>query len=218
MHTCPVDGVEVAAVHGEFLPAAHGDLRHVGHEVVGDALGVLADHARGVRAHRVEVPQEGAAPVRVGGADVLDDLLHEVLGLAVGVGAVAGGVLLVHGQVLGLAVHRGGGGEHNLLHPELHHHLHQVGATRHVVPVVLEGHGAGLPDGLEGGEVDDAVDPVAALVGLGEDLSEGVLVRDVRLVEGHRLAGQVLHPQDGLWMHGSCKVNTCSNDNAGAHL
>ena len=90
-------------------------------------------------AHRVEVPQQGAAPVRVCGGHVLDDLLHEELGLAVGIGAVPGRVLLVHGKVLRLAVHGGGGAEHDLRHPELHHDLHQVGGARHVVPVVLEG-------------------------------------------------------------------------------
>ena len=38
---------------------------------------------------------------------VLDYLLNEVLGLAVGVGAAAHGVLLVDGEVLRVSVHRG---------------------------------------------------------------------------------------------------------------
>lgn len=38
---------------------------------------------------------------------VLDHLLDEVLGLAVGVGAGAYRVLLVYGKVLGVSVHRG---------------------------------------------------------------------------------------------------------------
>ena len=119
---------------------------------------------------RIEISEESAAPVRVGRRDVLDDLLHEVLRLPVGVGAVPCLVLLVHRQILRLAVHRGAGAEDDLLDIELHHDLHQVGAARDVVAVVLERDSAGLSHGLQGREVDDTVDVLSGCLRLGKHL------------------------------------------------
>ena len=66
-------------------------------------------------------------------------------------------MVFIDRQVLRLAVHGGAGAVHDLLHIELHHDLHQVGAARHVVPVVLERDGTGLSDCFQGSEVNDAV-------------------------------------------------------------
>ena len=54
---------------------------------------------------------------------VLDHLLDEELGLAVGVGAAAHWVLLVDGQVLGVPVHRGRAAEDQIAHSVSLHHL-----------------------------------------------------------------------------------------------
>ena len=64
-HTC----------RSHLVAPAHGHLGHVGHEVVGCPLRVLADHAARVRPHRVEIPQQRAAPVRVGRRHVLSTQL-----------------------------------------------------------------------------------------------------------------------------------------------
>lgn len=54
---------------------------------------------------------------------VLDHLLDEVLGLAVGVGAAAHRVLLVDGQMLGVSIHCGGAAEDQIVHLVSLHHL-----------------------------------------------------------------------------------------------
>ena len=77
-------GRVVVAVDGESLAATDGDLLNVGHEVVRDALGVLADAAGRVRAHGVEVPQEHHLPIGLGVLKVGEDVLDEELGAAVG--------------------------------------------------------------------------------------------------------------------------------------
>lgn len=104
-------------------------------QVVGDALRVLSDQARGMSSDWIEITQQHRIPVLltqrhknetppyIWGVPinaflppdqyllsftvVLDHLLNEVLGLAVRVGAAAHGVLLVNGQVLGVSVHCG---------------------------------------------------------------------------------------------------------------
>ena len=52
----------VVAKNAQKLPFAYGHLRDEGHEVVGNAIGVLAHGAANVRAHRVEVAQDCYLP------------------------------------------------------------------------------------------------------------------------------------------------------------
>ena len=79
-------------------------------------------------------------------------------------------MVFIDGKVLRLAVHRGAGAEDDLFDIELHHDLHQVGAARDVVAVVLERDSAGLSHGLQGREVDDTVDVLSGCLRLGKHL------------------------------------------------
>ncbi len=63
---------------------------------------------------------------RVGCAHVLHDLLHEILGLPIGVGSLSCGVILIEQQILGIPINGGRGGEHNLLDAALHHDLKHI--------------------------------------------------------------------------------------------
>ena len=78
-HLCGVVGSE----DREVLALSNRHLLDVRHEVVGDALGALADGARLVRANRVEVAQEDDVPFLVGVVQVTEDLLDKELGATV---------------------------------------------------------------------------------------------------------------------------------------
>ena len=78
----------------DLFQLAHSHLGDVGHEVVGDAVGVLADEAGLVGADGVEVAQQSHIQGGVRLADIGEDALGHGLGGAVGVG---GGT---HGEVL----------------------------------------------------------------------------------------------------------------------
>jgi hypothetical protein len=79
------------------LPRGHA--RQVGHEVVGQAPGVVADEARGVRADGVEVAQAQHPQGRVGGACIIgQDFFDVEFAAPIGVGG-GGGVLFVQRQV-----------------------------------------------------------------------------------------------------------------------
>ena len=111
----------VVAEDVQLLQLADGDLGDVGHEVVGDVVGVLADEAALVGADGVEVAQQRDVQARVGLAVVHQDALDEELGGAVGVGGAAGREVLADGHGGGVAVHGGGGGEHEVLHAVVAH-------------------------------------------------------------------------------------------------
>ncbi len=89
-----------------------------------------------MRANRVEVSHNHATPLLIRGTNVPDQLLDDVLGLGIGVGAVADTVLLVHGQVLWVTIHSGGGGEDNLLDITFVHGLDKVDAANDIVVIV----------------------------------------------------------------------------------
>ena len=69
-----------------MLALAQGHLRDVGHEVVGDAVGRFAQQAAFVRAHRVEVTQDGNAPTWVSRVQLAQRVFAHELGAAIGVG------------------------------------------------------------------------------------------------------------------------------------
>ena len=58
-HAGAVRGGVVVAEHVQLFQRAHGHLGDVGHQVVGDAVGVLADEAALVGADGVEIAQQG---------------------------------------------------------------------------------------------------------------------------------------------------------------
>ena len=97
----------VIAEHADRSELADGDLRHIGHQVVGDALRVLADKAALVRADGVEVAQQHDVPLVVAHVKVGKHLLEHSFRLPIG---VRGGMLraiLGDGHELGLAIDRG---------------------------------------------------------------------------------------------------------------
>lgn len=85
-HTGAVRSGVVHAEDCEILAAADGDLGDVGHEVVGNARGVLAYATGGVGAARIEVTQDEDVPLWVGLVQVAQELLDEELGAAIRVG------------------------------------------------------------------------------------------------------------------------------------
>ena len=168
----------VVAEHADRSELANRDLRHIGHQVVGDALRVLADKAALVRTDRVEVAQQHDVPLVVAHVEVGEHLLKHGLRLAV---RIRGGMLralLGDRHELRLAIDGGARGEHDVLHAMIARDVAQDQRARDVVPVVLERLLHALPHRLETGEVDDCID-----VMLGEDGFHRIAVEHVRLVE-----------------------------------
>ena len=78
-HTGAVGCGVVVAKDLNGLELAHGNLRDIGHQVVGDALGILADQARRMGADGIEITEQHNVPLGVGGVNVHKDLLDHHL-------------------------------------------------------------------------------------------------------------------------------------------
>ncbi len=83
-HTGAVRGGIVVAKDVYLFQLAHGHLGDVGHQVVGDAVGVLADEAGLMGTNGVEVAQQGHVQAGVSLAHILQDALGKHLGRARG--------------------------------------------------------------------------------------------------------------------------------------
>ena len=180
----------VIAEDMDLFQLAHSHLGDVGHEVVGDAVGVLADEAGLVGADGVEVAQQSHVQGGVSLADIGEDALGESLGGAVGVGGGTHGEVLGDRHTGGVAVDGGGRAEHEVVAVVPAHHIQDDQRAVEVIVVVFDGLGHALANGLIGCELDDRRD-----VGtLGEDLLHILVFGHIGLIEAEVLAGDLLDP------------------------
>ncbi len=148
----------IVAKNMKLREFAGGDFHDVGHEVIWDTIGVLAEETGDVVTDGIEITKGDDIELGVGYAEVFQDFFNHVFGLAVGVGELdasgKGFDALLDTLV---AVNGGGGGENKLLHIVGLHRLEEVEGTGDVVVVVFERLFDGFGDGFEAGEVDDKI-------------------------------------------------------------
>ena len=191
--TGAVRGVVVVAEYGQLFPAAHCHLGDKGHQVVGDASGILADASALMGADGVEIPQQADAPVLVGKGDAGKDLLGHVLRPAVGVGAAAGTAVFPQGHPVVRGIDRRGGGEDQILAARFPHDLGEHQGGIQVVVIVRPGLADALAHGLQPREVDHAADFVFR-----ENPAHQVFIPHVSPVKAQGLAGDLPHPVQRL--------------------
>ena len=182
-HAGTVRGVVVVAEDGQPFAAADGDLRDVGHQIVGNAVRVFSDQAGFVRADGVKVAEQHDGKRRIGPAGTLQDLLDHELRPAVGIGAAAGLRRLIQWRRL-VAVDRGRGREDELMAVMLAHDLQNGQRGVQIVAVIEQRLFDRFTNSLEPRKVDDAGNVIVA-----EDLVHCRLVAAVSLDEGRTLAG-----------------------------
>ena len=187
-HARAVRRVIVVAEHGEERALADSDLRDIRHEIVRDAVRVFADLAAFVRADGIEVAQKHHAPVGVGHADILQDLLNDILRAAIGVGDLAGVIRLQKRRRIGHTVNGGGGAEDHALAARLCHHAAQRHRAADIVIIIFKRLLHRLADRFQTGEMNDSVDLVFR-----KNLAQPRLVADVALIERKIASAQLLH-------------------------
>ena len=137
-HAGTVMGVIVITEYTQFLAHSDGRLCNVGHEVVGDAVGILANQAALMCTDGVEVAEQHDVPFGICLLDVHEHLLQHGFGPAVRIGAHALGALLGDGDDGGITIHGGRGREDEILATMLAHHVAQYEYAVHIVLIVLQ--------------------------------------------------------------------------------
>ena len=178
-HSCAIGGVVVISKNSQFFTLAYGNLGDVGHQVIGDTVGILTYQAALVCADGVEVAEEYDVPLLVGTLEVHQDFFQHALGLSVGVGAMALGALLGDGDDGRIAIDGGGGGEDDVFASVLTELVEQDEGAVHVVLVIFQGFGNTLTDGFQTSKVDAGIELV-----LVHDGRQCRTVADIDFVEG----------------------------------
>ena len=176
-----------------FEPSQSG-LRDVGHQVVGNAVGVFANHAALVRADGVKVAQKHHRPFRVCLGHVAQNLLSHELRPAIGVDA-AQRRLFVHRHARVRAVDRRRGGKYKALHAMFLHGGNQGKHTVQIVAVIHQGLLAGFAHGFQPREVDDAIHTVFR-----KHTVKRRFVADVQFVKREALACNLAHAVQAFGM------------------
>ena len=157
----------------------------------------LADPSRGIGARHVEIAQRHVAQ-RIHRRHIAQHPFAHELGGAVGIDGTRRR-LFARIAVLGHAVHRRGGGKHELFHAVLETGLQQAAGRAGVVAVVLERQRHGFGHDGVGGEMHDGIDSV-----LRQQPRDQHMISDIadhQFAGGHRLAKalpQVIEDDDLL--------------------
>ena len=194
-HSCAIGGVVVVTKDAQLLTLAYGYLGDVGHQVIGDTVGILAYQAALVCADGVEIAEEYDVPLLVGTLEVHQDFFQHALGLSVGISTMPLGTLLGDGDDGGIAIDGSGGGEDDVLASVLTELVEQHEGTVHVVLVIFQGFGNALADGFQTGKVDAGIELV-----LVHDGGQCRTVADIDFVEGNFFADDGGHTYQGFFL------------------
>ena len=130
--------VVVVTEYLQLLTDTHSGLCHEGDEVHGHAIGQFANECRGMGADGVEVSQDDALDGSTRVDIVLDNLLVDLLRVAVRTHRLLDGSVLRHRQVLlrRLAIDGATGREDDALHVVLRHQFKQIDQRNEVIAIV----------------------------------------------------------------------------------
>ncbi len=126
----------IIAEHGKFIEFAYRHLCDVGHKIVGDIVGILANASAFMRTYRIKITEQGDVPVLSGGIYIAQNFLNKQLGPSIGIGG-GNREILSDWYLIRVAIDRSRRAEHNILHTVLAHNLAEVNGTGDVVMIVF---------------------------------------------------------------------------------
>ena len=184
-----VGGIIVTAEDGQLfqLPCSH--TANVRHQIVGDAVGIVAQQAGLMGTDGIKVAQQDGAEVRVCSAVVSQNPLDHHLGPAVRRRRLNGRHLLLVGMGIVGTVNGSRGREHQLLTARLFHDLQKCQSAVQIVSVILQRLPDTLAHCLKACKVDHGINFVVL-----EYLQQFLLVRTVDLIKSRNSTSNLTDP------------------------
>ena len=195
-HARAVGSRIIVAEDLDAFELARGNLRHIGKQVVRDALRVFADPAAFMRTDRVEVTQQHHIPLRIRTVQIGKDALEHGFGLAIRIGGLVLGTIFGDRNHLGVAIDGRAAREDDVLHIMVARYIEQYERTGNVVPIVFERLLGRFAHRFKACEVDDRIDVVRS-----EYLVERFAIEDIHLIERElfRLTRDLANATDSLF-------------------
>ena len=184
-----VGGIIVATKYGQLfqLPGSHTP--DVGHQVVGNTVGIVTQQAGCMGTDGVKVPQQNGTEVGMGGAVVGQDPLDHDFGPAIRRRRLdSRHLFLVRMGIIG-SIDSRGGRENQFLAASLLHDFQQSHGAVQIVAVILEGLPDTLTHSLKACKMDNSVDLVVL-----KYLPQFFFIGAVDLIEGRYTSGDLTDP------------------------
>ncbi len=193
-HSGSIMGIVIVSENAQLLKLPYRHLCDVGHQVVGNPVGILPYSAAPVSADGIKVPKQDHVPLLVRLLNIGKNLLQHGFGPSIRVGALTLGTFLRDGNESRVPVYRGAGGKDDVFHIMLSHHIYQSQRACNIVLIVLPGLAHGLSYGLQARKMDYCVDALPA-----KNFFQSLPVQDIRFIKGNLFTGYGLHPLQRLF-------------------
>ena len=149
--------VVIIAEYMDHFQLAGSDLGDIGQQVVGDALGILADETAHMGADGIEIAQQHHSPLIIRAPDIGQDALLHGFCLTVGIGRNALGALLGDRYKGRIAVHSRRRGKDQLLAAVISHDIAESQCGIQIVAIVFDRHAGGFTDSLIARKMDHGI-------------------------------------------------------------
>ncbi len=182
-HSCSIVGVIVISKHAQFSTLANGNLCDVRHQIVGNAVGVLAYLTTLMCTDGIEITQNDNIPFGICLLHIHQHLLQHGFGLTVRIGAMSFGALFRDGDNGRITIDRRTGREYDILATMAAHYVQENEGACHIVVIILQWLHTALAHSLQASEMNDSF-WFLCLKHLGKCLG----ITDISLVERNLLA------------------------------
>ena len=123
-HARAIRGIIIIAEYSQLWKLSHCHLSNVGHQIVGDSIGIFTNGTTLMSADRIKVAKQNHIPLAICLLDITEYLLQHGLRPAVGICALSFGALLRDGHKSRIAINSSAGRKYNVLNPVLSHHIY----------------------------------------------------------------------------------------------
>ncbi len=177
-HTGSVRRVIIIAPNIQVFAFSDRNLRNIRHQVVWNAVRILAHCAALMRADRVKIAQQTDRPSVVRGVQIFENALDHIFCSAVRVGYAAHFHILCKGRDIVHAVNGCGRGKNDLFASVIAHNVQQHQCAVNIVVKIFKRFMHAFSNCLKPGEMDHGID-----LFFFKDLVKPFFVSDIALIE-----------------------------------
>ena len=127
----------IVAKHTQLRPFADCNLRHIGHQIVGNAVGILADQAALVRTDRIKIPQKNHIPRRICFLHIRHDLFQHGFCPSVRIGTGSLWTFFRNRNKCRITIYSCRRRENNIFTIMFSHYIYQSQCTRNIVFIIF---------------------------------------------------------------------------------
>ena len=136
-HTSSVQSIIVITEYTQFFQLAYSHLCNIWHQIIWNAVWILADSSALMCSDWVKVAKKHYIPLRICFLNVGENLLQHGLGPTVRIGALSLRTVFCNRNLCRITINRCRRRENNVLYIMLSHHIHQSQSTSNIIFIIF---------------------------------------------------------------------------------